>query len=429
MKTITTLLIILLALNVFGQENLSLSDAIATGLENNYDLQLTRKSEEIASINNNWGNAGALPSLSFSLNGRENYNVNDNENYRTQSITPEVNLNWTVFDGYSAKITKQKFEDIELQSKGNTAVLVESTIQDIIVAYNNCLLQKKMLDVYEELSKLSEDRYKRTENSKNIGASTTYEMLQAKTSWLEDQSNFLQQKVNSENAVRTLNFAMAVENDVQWNFTTSLESHTPDYLLDDLSKKLMANNQTLRNQYLYQSILAKETALAKSNIYPSLKFNTGLRSNNTDNYYADNTPNMGANSVDAYLGLTLSFNVFNGGITKRSIQVAQINEESEQIETNQMTHSLNNQLLQLYSNYNVQKAILELANEKEATAKLNLDLSADKLKSGAINSFNYRDVQIIYMNAANSKFQAIYNLIQSNTDLLRITGGIISEYE
>lgn len=83
----------------------------------------------------------------------------------------------------------------------------------------------------------------------------------------------------------------------------------------------------------------------------------------------------------------------------------------------------------MFSSYQVHKAVLSLANEQEASAKLNLDLSADKLKNGSINSFNYRDVQIMYMNAAIAKFRAIYNVAQSNTDLLRITGGIIREFE
>lgn len=77
----------------------------------------------------------------------------------------------------------------------------------------------------------------------------------------------------------------------------------------------------------------------------------------------------------------------------------------------------------------VQRTILELADEKEQLAQLNLELSDAKFKNGSINSFNYRDVQVSYLNAAISKFQAIYQLSQANTDLLRITGGIISAYE
>lgn len=429
MKTITTFLIVLFSLSVLGQQSLSLSDAIAFGLENNYDLQIIKKSDEISSVNNHWGNTGALPSINFNLNARENFNINDEENYRTQTISPDLSLNWVVFNGFAAKITKSKLEELETLSAGNTTVLVESTIQDIIIAYNTCLLQQELVKVYSELADLSEDRYKRTEDSKNMGASTTYEMLQAKTSWLEDQSAYLQQKVDYENSVRNLNFLLGVQDDVIWKLTTALETTMPDYSIDDLRGKMMENNQTLKNQYLNQSLLAKETALAKSNLYPKLSLNTGVGQSWMDNYYSGNTPDFGQNSADAYIGLTLSFNIFNGGTTRRSIQIAEINEEMEQVQTDQMMHSLNNQLLQIFSNYNVEKAVLELAHEQESAAKLNLDLSADKLKSGAINSFNYRDVQVVYMNAAIAKIRAVYNLIQSNTDLLRITGGIISEFE
>ncbi len=429
MKTITTLLILLMTLNVMGQESLSLSDAINIGLENNYDLKITLQSEEVASLNNSWGNSGALPSVSFNMSSYENYYLkNNDENYRAQTVTPEVSLSWVFFNGFSAKITKQKLAELEEQSKGNTAILVENTIQDIILAYNSCLLQKALVEVYKELSELSEDRYQRTENSKDIGASTTYESLQAKTSWLEDQSNYLQQKVDYENAIRSLNYLLAVEDNSMWTLTTELELTTSDYNLDDLSAKLLENNKTLRNQYLNQSLLAKETALAKSNFYPSLSLSTGLGTTWLDYNYAGDTSNYSQTTTNPYVGLNLSFNIFNGGTTKRNYQIAQINEEMEQVTTEQMKHSLNNQLLQLYSNYNVQKAVLELAKETEAAAKLNLELSEAKLKSGAINSFNYRDVQIVYMNAAISKLQAMYNLIDSNTDLLRITGGIINQY-
>ena len=430
MKRLTILIITVLSLStVVAQDELSLSDAIRLGLENNYDLQLQRNTEEIASINNTWGNTSIMPSIDFSLNGRENLNYNKIENYRTQTITPDLSLNWVIFNGFAARINKQRFEELEAQSQGNTAVLVESSMQDIILAYNSCLLQQKMVDVYEELANLSEDRYNRSVDSKNLGVSTSYEVLQAKTSMLQDKSNYLQQKVTFENAVRTLNYTLAVENNTQWIFSTELKAITPEYNLESLNEKLLANNATLKNQYLYQSLMAKETALAKSAYSPTLSLNTGIGMTDLGNYYAGSTANTTMNHSDAYIGLTLKWSIFNGGVRKRSVAISKINEESTQVQTDQMKHLLNNQLLQMYSSYEVRKAVLSLANEQEASAKLNLYLSAEKLKNGSINSFNYRDVQISYMNAAIAKYSAIYNVIQSNTDLLRITGGIVSEFE
>lgn len=430
MKHILTSILTFLSLwTIQAQETLSISDAIKIGLENNYDLQIQQNSEKIAAINNTWGNTSIMPSIKFGLTGRENYNINDKDNYRQQTISPDLSLNWVLFDGFTARINKQRYEDLEAQSQGNTAIVVESTIQDIILAYNNCLLQLEMVKVYLELSDLSKARYSRTEDSKAIGVSTTYESLQAKTSMLEDQSNYLQQKVAYENAVRTLNFSLAVDNNTQWKFITELETNTPNYNIESMNQKLLENNHTLKNQYLYQSLRAKETSLAKSAYAPTLSLNTGLSTTDFGQYNSGSTPNISQNYSDAFAGLTLSWSIFNGGSRKRSVEIAKINEASTQVQVQQMKHSLNNQLLQIFSNYQVNKTVLTLAIEQEAVAKLNLDLSADKLNNGTINSFNYRDVQIMYMNAAIAKFRATYNIIQSNTDLLRITGGIVSEFE
>lgn len=435
MKHIKYIVLIVLgfcAMNLWSQEELSLSKAIAIGLEQNYDLKMTKNSEEVAEINNTWGNTSLMPSIDFSLSGFNYlnlYNTDGYEDYNRQTLNTQLSLSWVIFNGFSAKINKAKFEELETQSQGNTAILVENTIQDIILSYNNCLLQKELLEVYTALLDLSEDRYSRSEDSKAIGATTTYEGLQAKTSWLEDQSNLLQQKVTYENALRTLNYNLGLQSEVNWTLTSSLNVEVKDYALEDLKAKLKSNNLTLKNQYLYQSLLAKETQLTKSEFLPSLSLSAGVYNSDYNQDYDGTTPTMDYNSNTLQAGLTLSWNIFSGGSRKRGQVIAEINEASAEVQTEQMEHSLDNQLLQIYSSYNVNKTILSLAEEQEAVAALNMEMSGEKLESGAINTFNYRDVQIAYMNAAVSKLKAYYNLIQSNTDLLRITGGIVDEYQ
>jgi outer membrane protein TolC len=326
-------------MNAEAQTSLTLSDAIRIGLENNYDLQIVRKNEDIAKINNTWGNTSIMPSVNFSLSGRENYNINDNDNYRLQTINPDLSLNWMIFNGFAARINKQRFEELEEQSEGNTTILVESTIQDIILAYNNCLLQNEMVAVFKKLADLSEDRYNRTMDSKELGVSTTYDGLQAKTSMLEDQSNYLQQKVTFDNAVRTLNYTLAMEVNTLWSFTTELELVTPEYTIESLSSRLLENNSTIKNQYIYQSLMAKQTALAKSAFSPTLSLNTGIGNTDFGQFYKGNTQDMQQNYSDAYVGLTFSWSIFNGGTKKRSVEIAKINEETLQVETTKMEQS------------------------------------------------------------------------------------------
>ncbi len=425
------MIVCMLGMSMHAQDNLSLSEAIQTGLQNNYDLQIIRNDEKIAHVNNSWGNSGALPTIDFSLSGTEDFNFNDDDNYRNEILAPELGLNWTIFDGFSVRITKRRYAELEELSKGNTAVLVESTIQDIISAYNNCILQKEMIDVYEKLMNLSSDRYNRELNSKALGASTTYTSLLAKTTWLEDKSTYLNQKVEFENAVRTLNYILGVKDNTIWNFTSGLTIEIRTYKLADLIDNMEGNNNTLKNQYINQSLLAKETALERSNLYPSLSVNAGVSHTNNNVYYEANSTNTDIKNkyTDVSVGLNLSYTIFNGTQRRRSLQIAKIEEESGLVEIEQMKHSLQNELLQMYSTYEVQKELVELANEQEEAAHLNLDIAEEKLKNGSMDSFDFRTIQINYLNASIQRFTAIYNLIVSNTDLLRISGGLINEYD
>ncbi len=62
-------------------------------------------------------------------------------------------------------------------------------------------------------------------------------------------------------------------------------------------------------------------------------------------------------------------------------------------------------------------------------AKLNLQISQEKFESGAINSFNFRDVQTFYLRASQAELEAIYYFIDAHTSMLRMTGVIVQEYE
>jgi len=130
-----------------------------------------------------------------------------------------------------------------------------------------------------------------------------------------------------------------------------------------------------------------------------------------------------------YGNFTLSWNLFSGGNRKRAVQIAKIDEGIGLVALDQMHLELNNRLANLYEFYQVRQELLMVARENLEAAELNMQISKEKYESGAINSFNFRDVQLIYLQAALGELQAIYAFIDAHTSLLRITGVIIQEYE
>ena len=139
------LLIILLVSGFFvqAQQALTLTDAIAKSLENNCDIIIAKGNQQIAEINNNWGTAGRYPYINLSAGDNNSYTLNDGDNATSVRLNAGASLNWTIFDGFSVRINKTRLEELENLSKNNTAIMVEGTIQSVILAYYDVLLQTR----------------------------------------------------------------------------------------------------------------------------------------------------------------------------------------------------------------------------------------------------------------------------------------------
>lgn len=429
MKTIQLIFFFMLAgFALQAQNPLSLNEAIAKALENNYSIRIVQNDERIAEIRNNWGTAGRYPYINLSAGDDNSYNINKTENYVTNRFTAGASLNWTLFDGYMVQINKQRYEELENLSENNTAIVVESTIQAVILAYYSVLLEKEKLQVFEDVMRLSEDRFRQAEDRKEFGTFVTYDVLQAQNAYLSDRSGFLQQEVAWKNALRDLNYLMAEEVGARYNLTDSFKAVPVDYSLEELRMQMFENNKVLQNQYVNQRLLENSFAAAKSAYYPTLDFRGGVSGTSLRNNYTDRGETW-MNSANIYGNFTLSFNLYSGGNRKRAVEIARIEENTGMVEIEEMEHDLTNSMANLYEFYVVRKELLDVARENLEAARLNLQISREKFEAGAINSFNYRDVQNIYLNAALRELEAIYNFIDTHTALLRMTGVIIQEYE
>lgn len=409
-----------------AQEELNLSRAIEIGLENNYQLKIVKKSEEISDINNTWGNAGRYPKVDFNFASRNTWDYNESQDFTRNGLVPSLDVNWTIFDGFAVRIRKDKFDNLAQLSKGNTIIAIENKIELIILAYYKVLLEKERLGVSSKIMELSSDRYEKIKIGKELGSSVTYDVLQAQNAWLQDRSFYLLQEVSFNNTVRDLNFLLGVKESRTYTFTEEFAPVTEDYTLANLLDKMLSENNTLKNRYIQEMLLKRDVQMARSNFYPSVSLGTGVQGNRTK-MKLDGMSSSTSDSHNFYANVSLNYLIFNGNSNRRAMQIAKIQEEIGKIETEDVKHTLTNLLAQQYESYQVRKELYKLAEENLIAAELNLSISKDKYESGSINSFNYRDIQIIYQNVALARINSIFNLIQSRTGLVRITGGILSE--
>ncbi len=420
-------LFLVCTISIQAQDNpLSLSDAIQRTLGNNYGIIISKADSEIAGISNNWGTAGRYPSIGFDASSSNSYDIHSGDNGLTNRVTAGLGLNWKIFDGYKVQLTKDKLGQLEELAQGRLAVIIENAIEDVISQYYNVLFQKERLSVLVKLMELSEDRLEYVQTQKDLGSTVTYILLQTKNNALNDKAVVLNQEVLHRNAIRNLNYLMGEDPTAAWNINGDFTHESQDYALGDLLDKTLSNNKTLQNQFIQLKLEQTQSQLTKGDFMPSLSLSAGANNQFSSIKTGSADPFTG-NNINTYGNLALSYDIYTGGNRKRAMEIARINEDIALTETEQMKHSITNLLMNEFDAYNVRKLMLEVSEESLEAAELNLSIAEDKLKSGVINSFNYRDIQMIYLNSALNRLSAIYNLIDSNTVLTRLTGGFVEE--
>jgi outer membrane protein TolC len=428
---IKIILLLLLAPGLgFAQEKLSLTDALKMALENNFKIQIAKDQSAIAKNSNNWGEAGRYPTIDLQVT--QNNNILDQSNNPTafikdQIISNSVNgslvANWVLFSGFRVKFTKERLELLQAQSEGNAIIVVENTIQAVVLAYYQSVLQREKLVVLASLIKLSRDKYNQMSRKKDLGVSSTYDLLQIKNAYLADSTNFLLQQINYRNSLRNLNLLMSRDVENVYELTDFLQPPTEIYVLDTLKTRMVRNNSTILNQYINLELQRTQIDLAKSAMYPVVSFQLG--GNTQFSHFETSQFATNGSNLNYYGNFVVNFNLFNGGKTKRSIQNAQIQEKIAQISLEEQVFTLNSTLVNAYELYLARQVILDLTTESYRSAEYNLKLSQERFEQGSISSFNFRDVQIQFLNAAMTRLDAAYNIISSHTELLRLTGGIL----
>ncbi|WP_462280412.1 TolC family protein [Salinivirga cyanobacteriivorans] len=414
-----------------GQEPLSFFNAISKTLENNYQIRIAQKDLEIAANNNTAGAAGMWPSITLSAAQNNRWTDQTKPQSSTtlyNDISPSVNLNWMLFGGFSVQINRSRLAELENLSEGMMSVVVENTLQAIILAYQKTLLEKERLQITREVMNLSLDQFRYAKTQKNTGNGTTFDLQQAKTAYLEDSSNYILQGINFRNAKRNLNLIMGESHTKQYTLTDSFQPIDESFNLEELYNRLEASNQTLTNQYINQKLIKYDLQQSKSNLYPTFSLNAGS-SYTYGSRKVDDLPKTNSDPLVVYGNFTLNFNLFNGGQVKRSIQNAKISLEQSKLETREMENELKMQLVSLYDLYNVRKQLYNVALENEKVTQLNYELAKDRYRLGTINSINFRQVQLSFLNASLSKLQTIYDLMDSYTEIMRMTGSILTEFD
>ena len=423
---------------LFAQTELSLMDAIKIGMQENYDIQLSSKNKRISEINNNWANAGALPTINLSAKKEEGLSDQTNNptsfmpyELRSTSINGNTNVSWTLFNGFAIRANKAKLRNLEEISSNNAILTIENTIQGIILQYYNCVLQKERLELLQKVVRLANNRLEYQQTKYDIGVSSKIDLLQIENAMLTDSSNLIMQELNYNNAIKNLNLTLGKEIETTWNFTDEIDTEIQLFSYENLKASTLADNTNIKNQYYNIQLAKQDIRLSKAVFYPLITVNSGAAYNEStyDIGELSNSMDNTGESLNYFANFSVNFRLFDGGKLYSTLRKVKVQKEINDLQYEKVKREVLHQLSLINNKYNSRISAFSLNQKAFKIAETNYALATDKQNRGVINSFMLRDIEIAFITSGINAQQAAYNLMESKIALLKITGGIIQGYK
>lgn len=418
---------------LYAQETLTLEDAVRIGLERNFGILLAENEAEIARMNRSLGNAGFLPGLELSGNRTEwleterireegeSFPASDTE---ISLLSADVELEWTLFDGLGMFVTYQKLGELRDLGETQARVQIENTMTDIIQAYYEIVRQEKLLGVLRNSVEISEERYEIAETKRELGSGSEYEMLLAQSDLNTDRAEVIRQEVilneAKNNLIRLLDLDTTEEFDVHANIDIA------DVLsMEDLRPMFIENNREIEAARRQEAVSELEVRELRRERYPRLNLNMGYTFNREE---VRNTMLLHERTDGFYVGVTATFNLFDGFNTNRRVQIAKIEHRNRQIELAEQEKNLETRLDSEYKNYRSAIDLVDLEYENLRLAEEALGIALEQFRLATITSIELRETQSILFNTENRLIDAQYEAKLSETELMRLAGILGSEY-
>ena len=414
-----------------AQQTLSLDDAIALALKNNYAITISKNDAEINKNNASYGNAGFLPTVSFLASGSL-ANNNTKQNYSSglevnksgvgsSNINSGVSLNWTLFDGMKMFATYDRLRVLNDMGLLQSKITIESTVASIINAYYNVVQQKQLIALTDTAIRIYEERVKISEMKLNIGSGSKLDLLQAKVDLNEQRSLRLNQQKALSDAKTLLNKLLSRAPGTELDVNDSIRiTYVPK--LEDLERSVMQNNNSIlfsqQNVNVNNYLLAETRSLYYPHFGVNLNYNF-TESQNQAGFVLLNR-NLGFNA-----GFTASWTIFNGFNTSRMIKNAKISSLNSQLSYEQTKTEVNSELMDAFTNFKNAMELLQLEEDNFSIASENVNVALESFRIGKTSSLELKTAQTSFENARSRLVSARYQAKIAETELLRLNGMLV----
>lgn len=379
-------------LSAKAQQKITLKDAVQIALKNSYDIKLVENTAQIAKNNNDYGVAGALPSVSAT--GNENKTSStlqqqyaDPTRNTTKSgvegttVTAGLTASVILFNGYRVQSTKERLAMLENQSNSVLKAQIQNTTATVMQQYYNVVRQQAYLTTLQKSIDASQQRLDIVKTKQTVGVANESDYLQSSL----DLNALIQAKQNQilviDQAKGDLLNSLVMPANAQIEIKDSLFVDGT-LAFKDIEAKSMQNPslQSTEQQIKINELIEKET---RALMYPTLRANTGYN-------FSSNKSAAGFSLLNEtygpFVGLNLSVPIYMGGASKKGYQNAKINTTIANVQYQSAVADMSTNVTKTFQSYqtSVKQLPTEMQNYQMSQSLLNLVMQKFQLGQATI---------------------------------------------
>jgi len=436
MKTkLIPILIFLFFSELSAQELLTKSAAVEIALQKNFGIQIAKNNLEIAENNSGILNSGYLPTINaeaganFDIVDRfteiEGEGNLDQPDLESENYNAAINVNYTLFDGlgrlYNFKRLKEQYNLSELEARET----IENTLIQLFSVYYEVARRSENVQVLQQNLSLSKDRLKRVEYLFEYGQVNKLQVLNADVDVANDSINLINEFQNLDNAKRDLQVVIN-NNEFQDFKVDTVVSFTPMLKLERFVEDYKLNNVSLLQIDKSLVISDYDQKISKTGYLPTIDLIGSYGWNRNVSPASPFFPASIQTSDRLAAGISLNWNLFDGGQTAVRIQNAQINYENQELQKKQIQIAVNRDIQNALNTYKTRLYIYNLQEQNVKTNKNNFRRTENQFELGQITSVEFRQAQVNLQNAKTSYNLAKYDAKLAELQLLQLTGQLLN---
>jgi outer membrane protein TolC len=332
------------------------------------------------------------------------------DNFRTQ-FSAALSL-------YDAGQTGRRIKDAKLsaQGAGETGQRTrQEVIFNVVKAYTDELLTRENARVAEAAVKTAQSDHQRAQARKEEGQAVPSDLLSAQVQLAQAQEDLLQANNAVGLAHAALNVAMGIPEDAATTIESGLkESIFEAGVLAERQQHAMKSRPDLREADLVVEHATIGSRMARAEFLPKV--------NVFSSWEEDNQTFLTRGGNNWTAGVSLNFNIFDGGANRARLAAAHYRQSQAQAQATQMAAAVKLQVREAFQNLTTAQQRVEVSRQAQSEAEESLRIIQNRYEAGLATITDLLRVEAARTSAQKNYLNALFDYRLSYAALELATG-------